>query len=246
TLIYKYRVWWVLLFTVGGIMEVIGWVGRYQSSIDDTNVTPFRMQHIALMTAPVWFSGGCFVAIGVVLYRIGNGRRLPPFKVYMFGFSVASCVYTVIQIIGVGLSLRGMEEQNEDMIWKWTVTLSGGIILQIFFMCLLVLLSLGICWRKRRGISKRHQILVLGTIFCSALITVHCFFRIGELVDRDYLTLNVDEESMVLLDAVAICLCMFFFQLVHPGRTLREEDKPKAEENQTQQAIELVENVNKV
>jgi len=45
----RHRVWWQLLFSIGGLCELLGWAGRTWSSDCPYQLTPFLMQTTLLI-----------------------------------------------------------------------------------------------------------------------------------------------------------------------------------------------------
>ena len=58
-------------------MEILGWVGRLQSSADTSLPGPYVMQIALLVIAPAFLSAGCYAVTGAMVGSPRVVRRNP-------------------------------------------------------------------------------------------------------------------------------------------------------------------------
>ncbi|KAG8817643.1 hypothetical protein FRC17_011133 [Serendipita sp. 399] len=245
TLGYKSKVWWMLVFVAGGIMEILGWVGRLQSSFDVTKPTPYLMQIITLIIAPAWFSAGCYAVTGALvrlivaseillasetvlkIHRIGRqGSRLSA-RAYTILFVACDCISIALQ--GVGGATAGKEADRGQSPEKGRAIMLAGILFQLLTMCLFLFLSIQFYRRRWRDLDRHRRKLVWGTMFASLCIIARGIFRTAELGEGWKGFLFVHEIFTIDLDGFPIVLCMLAFNFVHPGMTLDIEEVSSGE-----------------
>ncbi|KAG8849367.1 hypothetical protein FRB91_010015 [Serendipita sp. 411] len=222
TLLYKRRVWWTLVFTAGGIMEILGWVGRLQSSFDVTSPTPYLMQIITLIIAPAWFSAGCYAVTGALIHRIGQQGSHLSARAYTALFVVCDCISIALQ--GVGGATAGKEADRGESPEKGRAIMLAGIVFQLASMCLFLLLSVQFYKKRWSDLNRQRRKLVWATMFASLCIIVRGIFRTTELGEGWKGFLFVHEIFTIDLDGFPIILCMLAFNVVHPGATLDGEE----------------------
>ncbi|KAK6001352.1 hypothetical protein QM012_002683 [Aureobasidium pullulans] len=100
-LLLKYRTWYFIPIAIGTAMEIIGYIFRILSNVDNPYaVAYFVAQYFCIVVAPVFFSASIY-SIASVLTNL-YGRRfspLPP-KLILWGFVGCDIVATVLQITG--------------------------------------------------------------------------------------------------------------------------------------------------
>lgn len=233
TLFLRRRVWWTLVFTVGGIMEVLGWVGRLLSSFDPTQPSPYLMQIITLIIAPAWFSAGCYAVTGALIHRIGQEGTFLSAKAYTILFVACDLISIVLQ--GVGGATAGKEADRGESPEKGRAIMLAGIVFQLVAMIVFMALSVQFYRRRWRDFTKPQQRLAQGTLFASLCIIVRGIFRTAELGEGWKGFLFVHEVFTIDLDGFPIVLCMLVFNLVHPGNTLDAQEARSKEVEDTNQ-----------
>lgn len=56
---------------IGGVGELLGWVGRLWSSKSDTNHSAFLLQIVLLVIVPSFFSAACYGITGMLIRLVG-------------------------------------------------------------------------------------------------------------------------------------------------------------------------------
>lgn len=59
------------VIVVGGLCEILGWVGRVWSNENVYLLTPFLLQQILLILAPCFFSAALYAAVGSLIRVVG-------------------------------------------------------------------------------------------------------------------------------------------------------------------------------
>ncbi|KAJ9108611.1 hypothetical protein QFC19_002329 [Naganishia cerealis] len=105
--------WWILATLVpGGLLEIVGWAGRYWSSQNVLNIQPFLMQITTLILAPCFFSAFDYTLLGLCIKHLGEEYSLLNSKWYMILFVIADVISLVIQAVGGGRA--AVQSQNHE------------------------------------------------------------------------------------------------------------------------------------
>jgi hypothetical protein len=59
------------VITVGGVCEILGWVGRVWSAENVYNINGFLLQEILLILAPCFFSAAVYGILGMFVRAVG-------------------------------------------------------------------------------------------------------------------------------------------------------------------------------
>ncbi|PVG02014.1 RTA1-domain-containing protein [Serendipita vermifera] len=218
TLFGKRRVWWTIVFTVGGLMEVIGWIGRLLSSSDPTKTNAFLIQIISLIIAPAWLSAGCYAITGAFIRRIGKKGTIWGARTYNIVFIICDAISIMAQ--AAGGSIAGKESNQGRSPEKGRAILLAGVTFQLASMCIFLALSIRFYKQRWSDLNHLRRRMIWATIFASLCIIVRGIFRTAELGEgwRGYLFTH--EVFQIVLDGFPILLCMLTFNLVHPGYTI--------------------------
>ncbi|PVF93522.1 RTA1-domain-containing protein [Serendipita vermifera] len=218
TLFGRRRVWWTLVFTAGGIMEILGWTGRLISSFDPYQASPYLMQIITLIIAPAWFSAGCYAVTGAFIHRIG--REQSPLGARAFNYIFVGCDMVSIVLQGVGGATAGKEADRGETPEKGRAIMLAGIVFQLASMLVFVFLSVQFYKRRWTDLSRPRPRLVWSTMFASLCIIARGIFRTAELSEGWKGFLFRHEIFQIDLDGFPIVLCMLAFNFGHPTYTL--------------------------
>lgn len=222
TLFSRRRVWWTLVFTAGGLMEIIGWIGRLQSSSDPYSSNAFVMQIVTLVIAPAWLSAGCYQVTGSLIYRIG--REGSPLSARAYTIIFVLCDVVSIMLQSAGGAAAGNDARAGRSPDKGRLLLLAGVAFQLVAMVIYLGLSLRFFKLRWMEFSPLRRRLIYGTIFGSLCIIVRGILRTTELAEgwRGYIFIH--ETFTIFLDGLPILLCMIGFNVVHPAYTLDADD----------------------
>ncbi|ODN78320.1 hypothetical protein L202_03964 [Cryptococcus amylolentus CBS 6039] len=142
---------------VGLLLEIIGWVARLWSSRNVLYDTPFLMQIITLIIAPVFFSAYCYTILGVAIQALGKQYSLLRANWYVAIFVTCDVISLVLQAVGGGWAASSDEHPVPH---TPTNIMVGGIIFQLVTMIVFCCLAADFMWRaasKKAYKSKLAQ-----------------------------------------------------------------------------------------
>ncbi|KAJ9094716.1 hypothetical protein QFC21_005874 [Naganishia friedmannii] len=154
--------WWILATLVpGGLLEIVGWAGRYWSSQNVLNIQPFLMQICwqvplqvacqqshpnaippvthSLILAPCFFSAFDYTLLGLCIKHLGEEYSLLNSKWYMILFVIADVISLVIQAVGGGRA--AVQSQNYEDTTTSTNIMVAGIVFQLAAIVVFVILG---------------------------------------------------------------------------------------------------------
>ncbi|KAJ7488349.1 RTA1-domain-containing protein [Mycena latifolia] len=230
-----YRMWWLLpTACLCGIGELAGWGGRFWSSFEPTNKTPYMIQITTTIIAPTPLIAVSFILLGRIVERLGPCySRISP-RWYSRIFLSCDMVALVVQGFGGGLAASADDEAGAN---RGGNIMLGGIIFQFvaivaYSYCAYSFLrhhAADVPVRRTTPSDMRHRDvpleprvkqMITALAFSTAVLTVRSIYRIVELatgwhgvVIRTQIYFNIFDGAMVVL---AICT----LNVAHPGRLL--------------------------
>lgn len=153
--------YWIIFPTLvlGALIEVLGWAGRYWSSQNEENLTPFLMQICTLILAPVFFSAYCYAVLGSAIHKLGAQYSALPARWYFIIFILADLVSLILQAIGGGQAASSASESAPTQ--TATNIMVVGIIFQLVTMGIFIMLGIDFCIRAnaRKAYAFRLRML---------------------------------------------------------------------------------------
>ncbi|WVQ75248.1 hypothetical protein IAR50_004860 [Cryptococcus sp. DSM 104548] len=140
---------------VGLLLEIIGWVARYWSSQNVLYDTPFLMQIITLIIAPVFFSAYCYTILGVAIEALGRQYSLLRPKWYVALFVTCDVISLILQAVGGGWAASTDEHPVPH---TPTNIMVGGIIFQLVTMIIFCCLAADFMWRAASKRAYRRKL----------------------------------------------------------------------------------------
>lgn len=202
--IFRKRLWFISI-TIGGLLEIIGWIGRSvaHNSVCDTGM--FTMQICCLILAPALFSAALYILLGII---IQEAPKLSPLsaKMYLVVFCTMDFISLVLQAVGGALASTASTQETLD-VGTWIMV--GGILFQILgmtcFACLGILFYLA---ARKESVSIDRAVLSV-SIFATVMIFLRNIYRVVELIQGWNGYVNTHERFIIGLDGVPMVLCMF-------------------------------------
>ncbi|KAK9320289.1 RTA1 like protein-domain-containing protein [Lipomyces orientalis] len=223
TVIHIYRVirtktWYFVPFLIGGVFEVIGYVGRILSSRESPNWTmgPYIIQTLFLLLAPALFAASIYMELGRIIFLVnGESRSLIKRKWLTKTFVTGDVLSFLMQAGGGGIMTQSLHTGQYVVI--------GGLAVQLlffgFFMATAVTFHTRIHQRPTNtSISvpwSRHQ---YALYLASILILVRSVFRVIEYVEGNDGFLLRHEYFLYIFDAALMWSTMALFLVVPPGQ----------------------------
>ncbi|PLB50011.1 hypothetical protein P170DRAFT_332658, partial [Aspergillus steynii IBT 23096] len=211
------RAFWTVVFIVGAIIEIIGWVGRTISHRCPYSGVCFRMQTATLIMGPSWTQAGIYITLWVLIRDIG--RHVSPFppKTYLFICLIIDVVCLTTQAVGGGLTSSAYSQGISTQ--PGTTTMVVGIIAQLAAAVIFSFLLAIVIYRGASDLRANRPLFYVAaaTVFATAMMIMRNVYRSIELTEgwRGYLILN--ERFVLALDALPMVLSMGIYVFFNPG-----------------------------
>ncbi|KAJ5163607.1 uncharacterized protein N7500_005437 [Penicillium coprophilum] len=230
------RQWWASVFSVGCLVEVIGWAGRTWSAKCPYNGDAFIMQICTLIIAPTFFTAGIYVLLGRFIQLLGPKSSILTPKLYLWIFCTCDVISLVVQAIGGGMASQQADKIDGDTA-PGTHIMVAGIVFQLFSITIFVFCAADFI---RRVMRKRLLKTVNGPViplFAAMILSIVCIYirsiyRTIELSQGWDGYLITHETYFIALDGAMMVLSVAVFNVLHPGWMLPSE-KPDSYKMET-------------
>ncbi|KAL1618954.1 hypothetical protein SLS56_010325 [Neofusicoccum ribis] len=225
------RQWWTLLFALGGLTEVIGWIGRTWSASCPYNNDAFLMQITTLIIAPTFWTAALYIILGRLIALSGpHTSPLTP-RTYLIIFCTCDIVSLVLQAIGGGMASVASSANPPEDTATGTNIMVAGIVFQMAAITVFCALFVVFIQRVRRAektgqgvaLSRGTKILIAATSTCIIFIYVRSIYRTIELLQGWDGYLITHEPYFIVLDGAMMVAAAAVFNAVHPARFLRAD-----------------------
>ncbi|KAF7171505.1 hypothetical protein CNMCM5623_003833 [Aspergillus felis] len=227
---FKSRTWFFIPFVMGGIFEIIGYIGRAASSKQSPNWTlgPYLVQTLFLLLAPALLAASIYMFLGrIILVLQAESHALMKKKWLTKVFVTGDVLSFFLQGAGGGIQSSGSLESMKT----GEHIIVGGLVIQILFFAFFILTATHFDWKLkeypiRRACSPdipwRKHLNVLYMTSC--LIMIRSMFRLIEYIQGNNGYLLHHELYLYIFDSLLMLLTMVTFNVVHPqeiGQLLR-------------------------
>ncbi|OJJ50570.1 hypothetical protein ASPZODRAFT_56749 [Penicilliopsis zonata CBS 506.65] len=243
------RMWWTLLFSLGAMTELIGWIGRIWAAQCPYNGNAFLMQITTLIIAPTFITAGIYVILGRLIHLAGPHTSPIAPRTYLYIFMTCDLMSLVIQAVGGAMASIASNSVPPGNTSPGTNIMVGGIVFQMAATTVFAVLFVLFVWRSRGdNLPRKIQYLLLATASSTLMIYVRSIYRTIELSQGWTGFLITHEIFFVVLDGIMMVLAIGVFNLVHPAwfGLGGQRDKYKlagplsSEESSEQEQTELV------
>ncbi|KAJ5616176.1 hypothetical protein N7537_001290 [Penicillium hordei] len=215
------RQWWASVFSVGCLVEVIGWAGRTWSAKCPYNSTAFLMQISTLIIAPTFFTAGIYVLLGRFIQLLGPESSFIKPSLYLWIFCTCDIISLVVQAVGGGLASGEADKIGGDTA-TGTNIMVAGIVFQLFSITIFAVCAVDFI---RRTMRKHLLQSVKGSViplFAAMILSIVCIYirsiyRTIELVQGWDGYLITHEAYFVALDGAMMVVSVVVFNVIHPG-----------------------------
>ncbi|GAW11885.1 hypothetical protein ANO14919_012380 [Xylariales sp. No.14919] len=226
--VIRRRTWYFLVLVVGGILEAVGYAGRFLSSSDTEALAPFLIQNLFLLVAPSLFAASIYMILGRVIVSL-EAEKLSPIRTsWLTKIFVGGDVLSFfVQIVGAGM----LSKSNTFDLGKTIILV--GLALQIIFFGLFVIVATIFHVRLNKHSSqplsrlsdmgKRDQFLVILWVLygVSALIFVRSLIRLIEYTGGGNGPLMSNEVFLYVFDSVPMWAVLALLIYYHPSNYVR-------------------------
>ncbi|RAL11795.1 RTA1 domain-containing protein [Aspergillus homomorphus CBS 101889] len=216
------RTWWCSLFSIGCMVEVLGWAGRTWAAECPYNSTAFMIQISTLIIAPTFFTAGIYVLLGRIIQLFGRASSLLSPKLYLWIFCTCDIISLVVQAAGGGLASSESGTVNGNTA-PGTNTMVAGIVFQLISLTIFVVCAADFFRRSLRlgyldALLRGPLAYLLGAMVLSVVcIYIRSIYRTIELAQGWSGYLITHESFFVGLDGVMMVVAVAAFNVCHPG-----------------------------
>ncbi|PSN60018.1 RTA1-domain-containing protein [Corynespora cassiicola Philippines] len=221
---WKGRVWYYIPLVLGGLFEVIGFIGRAASSqqTPDWTLGPYIIQSLFLLLAPALFAASIYMELGRLILVIDAEKYSPIPKRWLTKIFVAGDVLSFM-MQGAGGGLLAVAK-TEDEVSRGENVIIGGLFVQIVFFTVFVVVSCLVHFRIHKQPTAaslspnfpwlKHQYALYGG---SVLILIRSVFRAIEYIQGNGGYLLSHEAFLYVFDSLLMFLVLVIFNIYHGG-----------------------------
>ncbi|BCR85873.1 RTA1 domain-containing protein [Aspergillus chevalieri] len=220
--LFKTRMWFFIPFVIGGIFEIVGYIGRAVSSKEspDWTLGPYIVQTLFLLLAPALLAASIYMFLGrIILVLQAESHSLLKKKWLTKIFVTGDVLSFLLQGAGGGIQSSG----GLDSLKNGEHIIIVGLFVQIFFFGFFIITATHFNWKLKKfpiprscspDIPWRKHLNVL--YVTSLLIMVRSIFRLAEYIEGNNGYLLHHEVYIYVFDAALMFIVMIIFNVVHP------------------------------
>ncbi|KAL8869095.1 MAG: hypothetical protein Q9174_004526 [Haloplaca sp. 1 TL-2023] len=216
----KHKLLFCLAFTIGGLFETIGYIGRALGHSDPQGRNAYIVQSLMILVAPALFAATIYMTLGRLM-RATHSEHLSPVRVtWLTKLFVAGDIFSFfIQGGGGGIQASGKDGSKVQL---GENIILGGLFLQIIIFGLFVVVSIIFHLRMKKTLSSKNVGIVgwekrLWVLYLvSGLIMVRNVVRVIEyILGRDGYLL-AEEWPIYIFDALLMTITMTVWLVWYP------------------------------
>ncbi|KAL8917620.1 MAG: hypothetical protein Q9172_005761 [Xanthocarpia lactea] len=240
---FRTKLWFCVPFTLGGVFEFIGYIGRIVGHSRPDSLPAYIVQSIFILVAPALFAASIYMTLGRLI-RATHAQSHSVIRVtWLTKVFVCGDVLTFfIQGGGGGI----MASHDPDKVKLGQNIILAGLFLQIILFGLFVLVSIIFHFRLRKqptqasyagDVQWQKMLWVLYAV--SAIIMVRNIFRVVEYIGGQNGPLLKVEWPIYVFDALLMAATMAVWfagypTLIRPGKTLVNDTEAGTRLSETQ------------
>ncbi|KAF2626507.1 RTA1-domain-containing protein [Macroventuria anomochaeta] len=239
----KKRTWYFIPLVIGGIFEVLGYIGRILSTNDLWALGPFIMQSLLLLIAPALFAASIYIVLGrIILLVDGEQHSLIRQRWLTKIFVTGDVISFLVQAGGGGIQAAG----SLTLLHAGEKVIVVGLFLQLTFFGFFIIVAglfhyrfvksnAHLASRYFQGSTTQHSTKPAqhSTIsahqlpwkrhmhvlyIASGLIMIRSVFRLVEYLQGNNGYLLRHEVYLYIFDALLMLVVMCHFNWVHPAQ----------------------------
>ncbi|WYZ43508.1 hypothetical protein EsH8_VI_001207 [Colletotrichum jinshuiense] len=212
--LYRARAFYFTAFTVGGLLQTIGYCGRIWSHYDKFSIGGFVIQAILILIAPALYAASIYMILGRLIRTVrGEHLSLIPVDWVTRIFVAGDVVAFTLQAGGGGVQAAG----TLDLYLIGEKIIIAGLFVQIIVFGFFVLTSFLFHYRLVTsatgaaigGIPWRRYLIVL--YITSAIILIRSIFRVIEYLQGNGGYLISHEIFLYVFDTILMAVTMAIF-----------------------------------
>ncbi|KAI5265633.1 RTA1 like protein [Aureobasidium subglaciale] len=216
----KYRTWYFVPVAVGTAMEIIGYIFRILSNVDDPYAVPyFVAQYFCIVVAPVFFSASIYTIASVLIDFYGREYSPIPPKLVLWGFVGCDILATALQVAGAALVGTAYSGGNGNPS-TYNNILLAGLAFQVFSFALFLIVFAWILV-KAKASPQKVGVGFLASVGVAALaVYLRTCFRLAETAEGLLQKLSSHEVYFGCLEFAPMVVAVVLLLYGHPGRWL--------------------------
>lgn len=241
-----FRMWWAFpTIILAGCLEILGWSGRFWSSISPSLSNPFMIQITATIIGPTPLVAANFIILGAMIRILGPAySRLSP-KAYSIIFVSCDIISLVIQGGGGGIASSASDRNDLKGAKLGSNVMLAGIIFQLVVITFYAILACEflvrythdrpvarLFARKKRSdslvtlsspntprgiLDTKIKIMIFALAFNTLCLFIRAIYRTIELADGWNGRIILTEVYFNVLDGAMVVLAIYTLNFAHPG-----------------------------
>ncbi|CAP96616.1 Pc21g17190 [Penicillium rubens Wisconsin 54-1255] len=217
--LHQTRAWFCLAFSLGGIFEVIGYIGRAAAHNATDSVIIYAIQNAFLLLGPTLFAASVYMTLGRIIRSVhAEKHSLVRINWLTKTFVMGDVVSFVVQGSASGLMATGDNTKLGSNI------VVAGLVIQVIMFGLFIVTSAVFEVRMRRSPPTEafnNRINWIGrvrTLYAvSALILIRSIFRVVEYAAGNHGYPLTHEWMLYVFDSALMIICMVIWGMWYPG-----------------------------
>ncbi|KAK0201373.1 RTA1 like protein-domain-containing protein [Desarmillaria ectypa] len=241
-----FRMWWAFpTIILAGCLEILGWSGRFWSSISPGLSNPFMIQITATIIGPTPLVAANFLILGAIIRILGPVySRLSP-RAYSIIFVSCDIVSLVVQGGGGGIASSASDRNDLQGAKLGSNVMLAGIVFQLVVITFYAILACEflVRYKHNRPVSRlftrktrtdslvtlsspnpsrgvmdtRIKTMIFALAFNTLCLFIRAIYRTIELADGWNGRIILTEVYFNVLDGAMVVLAIYTLNLAHPG-----------------------------
>ncbi|KAJ5853571.1 hypothetical protein N7534_006114 [Penicillium rubens] len=217
--LHQTRAWFCLAFSLGGLFEVIGYIGRAAAHNATDSVIVYAIQNVFLLLGPTLFAASVYMTLGRIIRSVhAEKHSLVRINWLTKTFVMGDVVSFVVQGSASGLMATGDNTKLGSSI------VVAGLVIQVIMFGLFIVTSAVFEVRMRRSPpteafdNRINWISRVRTLYAvSALILIRSIFRVVEYAAGNDGYPLTHEWMLYVFDSALMIICMVIWGMWYPG-----------------------------
>ncbi|RAK95660.1 RTA1 domain-containing protein [Aspergillus ibericus CBS 121593] len=217
--LFTTRTWFCISFTLGGLFEVIGYIGRAAAHSNTTTMGPYIVSNMFILLGPTLFAASIYMTLSRIIRSV-HGEHLSVIRISRLTktFVWGDILSFIVQGNSSSLSVLGYPLYGK-------ICVLVGLAIQLLSFAIFWLTAVVFGKRIRRAPTReslnrdlpwQQSLQMLYVV--SSLVLVRSVFRIVEYVLGDEGYPLRHEWMMYVFDGVPMVVVMLVFYLWYPSR----------------------------
>ncbi|OQE12568.1 hypothetical protein PENVUL_c001G07951 [Penicillium vulpinum] len=217
--LHRTKAWFCLAFSLGGLFEVIGYIGRAAAHTSTDSVIVYAIQNVFLLLGPTLFAASIYMTLGRITRSVhAEKHSLVRIDWLTKIFVMGDVVSFLVQGGASGLMATGNNVKLGSNI------VVAGLVIQVIMFGLFIITSIVFEVRMRRSpptealderINWTSRVRTLYAV--SALILIRSIFRVVEYAAGNDGYPLTHEWMLYVFDAVLMIISMIIWGIWYPG-----------------------------